>query len=224
MSTKHYCIAVMLVLWSFTNANCQQPEQTIAAIHGQLDNGTTTISKVLSDPAYVQLHSLTPFRELIRDHATAETLTMITPNEPGVKATIKGIIKDASGKPLTDKLVYVYHTSTEGWYSDTAPHVAQNQGDRMHARLFAYFKTDAAGAFEFHTIRPNGYPNSDLPAHIHIEITVDDDNSFISELLFDDDPRLVGAIRSRSVNEHFLIEKNKGTATSSLYVYNIEVP
>jgi protocatechuate 3,4-dioxygenase beta subunit len=31
-------------------------------------------------------------------------------------------------------------------------------------------KTEREGRFELRAIRPSGYPDSDLPAHIHIEI------------------------------------------------------
>ena len=136
----------------------------------------------------------------------------------------KQIITAGNGNPQADKLVYVYQTSSKGWYADTAPHILQNEGDRNHARLFGYFKTDPNGKFEFTTIKPTGYPNSNLPAHIHIEVYLDEDKTFISELLFDDDPRLVGETRSRSIKEKFLIVKNSGTDNNPLYYYNIQIP
>ena len=46
---------------------------------------------------------------------------------------------------------------------------------------------------------------------------------FITELLFDDDPRLVGEIRENSIQAKFLITTNTGTEAKPLYQYNIVV-
>lgn len=125
---------------------------------------------------------------------------------------------------LNDALVYFYHTSDKGWYSDTAPHILMNEGDMGHARLFGYLKTDSKGQFEFETIRPKGYPNSDLPAHIHLMVWKDDQvvAGLPNELQFDDDPRLTPDRRSRSLREGNLIKKNSGTADKPVYLYDIK--
>ena len=52
-----------------------------------------------------------------------------------------------------------------------------------------------------HTIRPGGYPNSDLPAHIHLGLTVKGAGVGIGEVRFDDDPRLTPEQRKRSLDE-----------------------
>jgi protocatechuate 3,4-dioxygenase beta subunit len=83
------------------------------------------------------------------------------------------------------------------------------EGDRKHSRLFGYLKTDNKGRFELRTIRPAGYPNTDLPAHIHVEISESNDASgtLVTELQFDDDPRLTAEWRKRSRLEGFQIGK-----------------
>jgi protocatechuate 3,4-dioxygenase beta subunit len=169
------------------------------------------------------LHSLTPFREIIKTNARPETIRIVSNNEPGTKIKIQGHLINKSGTPLTNKLVYIYQTSSEGWYSDTAPHIRQNEGDRRHARLFGYLKTDSKGDFEFFTVKPKGYPNSSLPAHIHLEVSLSADKFFISELQFDDDPRLVGEIRVRSIKENFLIAGNTGSKEKPIYSYTIQI-
>lgn len=199
-----------------------QPGNVIKNINNKLLKGETTISNILSDTGYMFLHSLTAFRETIKQNANAEKIKLNSPVEPGTNITVKGTIINGSGTPLANKLVYVYQTSSEGWYADTAPHILRNGGDRRHARLFGYFKTSVNGNFEFQTVKPSGYPNSTLPAHIHIEISIDGNRSFISELLFDDDPRLVGDIRTRSVNERFFIVKNSGTIAKPVYEYVVK--
>ena len=61
--------------------------------------------------------------------------------------------------------------------------------------------------FELHTIKPSGYPQSDLPAHIHVHVTAEGYSNFVNEFLFDDDERLVGKIRENSVSNQFIIAK-----------------
>ena len=92
------------------------------------------------------------------------------------------------------------------------PHVGGNSGDQRHARLFGYAKTDASGKFEIHTVKPSGYPQSDLPAHIHVEITgLAGYQPRITEFLFDDDERLVGNIRANAQGEAFIISEPERT-------------
>lgn len=220
MRLKIMIFPFLFTLFSISSF-CQQND-LIDHIGTKLQKNETTISKVLSDTAYMPLHSLTSFREMIKQNAKPERIKLNSNAEPGTKIIIKGSVVNRSGKPMAGKLVYVYQTSSEGWNSDTAPHISKNEGDRKHARLFGYFKTDFSGAFEFETVKPKGYPNSSLPAHIHIEISLDDGN-FISELLFDDDPRLVGDIRTRSIEEQFYIAKNSGSVTEPVYRYKIQL-
>lgn len=200
----------------------QQPDQ-LKNISDKLSKGETTVSRLLSDDSLMSLHSLTEFRNIIKQNARAEKIRISTGSERGTEITVKAVVLDKAGNPVAGKLVYVYQTSSEGWYSDTAPHILKNEGDRRHARLFGYLKTGSDGKFEFTTVKPKGYPNSSLPAHIHIEIALAGNRSFISELLFDDDPRLVGDIRARAVAERFFIVKNSGTEKDPVYSYNVQV-
>ena len=209
------CINITLL------SSCQQTNTQIQTINGKLQRGETTISNILSDTSVMHLHSLTAFREVIKQNAKVEKIKLNTKNEPGTNITVKGLITDRSGNAQAGKLVYVYQTSSQGWYSDTAAHILMNEGDRRHARLFGYFKTDPNGRFEFTTVKPKGYPGSSLPAHIHIEIALGDNSNLITELLFDDDPRLIGEIRDRSVKEKFIISKNSGSPAEPIYFYQI---
>jgi protocatechuate 3,4-dioxygenase beta subunit len=201
-----------------------QTNDFIRVINTKLVKGEITISEVLSDTTFMQLHSLTSFREVIKQNAKSEKIKLNSDIEPGIKITINGLVLDKYGNPVVNKLVYVYQTSSEGWYSDTAAHILMYEGDRRHARLFGYFKTDSYGKFEFYTIKPRGYPNTNLPAHIHIEISLSNGLTFVSELQFDDDPRLVGEMRARSINEKFFIVKNRGTNEHPVYFYEIQIP
>ena len=128
----------------------------------------------------------------MKQYTIPNILTITTADEPGKRILVTGTIRNKEGKPVAGAIVYLYQTDTRGWYAASQPHVGGNEGDRRHARLFGYVKTGANGKFELHTIKPSGYPNSDLPAHIHIEITAEGYPTMVTELLFDDDDRLQG--------------------------------
>lgn len=177
----------------------------------KLKTGKATISQILTDKKYDALHPETSFRNIIEKYAKAETISIATDTIPGKKIKVTGTIKDQDGKPVADALVYLYHTDSRGWYAADAPHVLMNEGDMRHARLFGYVKTDKEGKFELHTIKPAGYPQSDLPAHIHVHVTAKGHRSFVNEFLFDDDERLVGDIRENSARNQFMIAKPEKT-------------
>ena len=224
MNVKTLKAALCFLLCAQT-ALCQDfmTNEIIAAkTRKALDNDQKTISDLLSDTSFMYMHSSTAFREIIKEHAKAEKIKIISDKEPGTKIIVKGVILNLNGKPVANALVYIYQTSSEGWYSDTAPHILQNEGDRKHARLFGYFKTNSQGSFEFETIKPKGYPNSDLPAHIHFEVNYEN-KSLITELLFDDDPRLIGDRRTKALQQQFILSANTGTEQKPVYVYNISM-
>jgi protocatechuate 3,4-dioxygenase beta subunit len=189
----------------------------------KLSRGESGISNIPGDKDLMPLHSLTSFRESIKKYAKAEKMNIISDDEPGVRITVKVLVTDAAGNPQSNALVYVYHTSDKGWYSDTAAHIQMNEGDRKHSRLFGHVRTNRDGRFELATIKPHGYPQSNLPAHIHIEATTENGKSLVSELLFDDDPRLAGEVRTRSITEGFVISKNIGTDHQPVYSYTVKM-
>ena len=198
----------------------------IRSLGEKLKSGEQTVSQVLMEPQYMALHPFTEFRNLIRQHAKAEKIRITNDREPGLKMTVKCRIVDAAGKPVPDALVYFYQTSDKGWYSAAAPHVEGNEGDFGHARLFGYVRTDAAGKFQVETIRPHGYPNSDLPAHIHLlawtaagEVI----HGLPGELLFEEDERLTGERKKRALSNGFVVAKNTGTKDQAVYEYRLKV-
>lgn len=133
-------------------------------------------------------------------------ISIATDTIPGKKIKLVGTVKNVEGKPVADALVYLY-TDSRGWYAVDASHVGMNEGDMRHARLFGYVKTDKNGMFELHTIKPSGYPKSDLPAHIHVHVEASGYQSIVTEFLFDDDERLVGKIRENAMRDKFPISK-----------------
>jgi protocatechuate 3,4-dioxygenase beta subunit len=221
---KIYCI---LLLGISRQMACAQPDSLslLQEAATRLQHKTTTVSAILSDKKYLQLHPATAFRELIKDHCTASALTITVPDEPGRKIKVMGSVTDRNGNPVAEALVYLYQTDTRGWYAADAPHVLQNEGDFRHARLFGYVKTDSSGQFELHTVKPSGYPRSNLPAHIHVHVTASGYVAYGTEFLFDDDERLKGGIREDALRNRFLVAKpEKGTGPfEQLFSYKMEL-
>jgi protocatechuate 3,4-dioxygenase beta subunit len=190
------------LLFSQTNK-----ETMIIETEEKIKTGKATISQILTDKKYDALHPETNFRELIKKFCKAEIISIASDTIPGKKIKVIGWVKNAESKPVADALVYLYHTDARGWYAADAPHVSMNEGDFRHARLFGYVKTNKEGMFELHTIKPSGYPRSDLPAHIHVHVDADGYSSYGTEFLFDDDERLAGRIRENAMRDKFPVAK-----------------
>lgn len=188
-----------------------------------MSKGEKWVSAVLTDTSFMFLHPVPAFREVIKKHAKVEKVRLAALPEPGVPTRIEVNVVDGFDKPVTGALVYLYQTDARGWYSDTAAHVLTQEGDRRHARLFAYLKTDDNGYFEVETIRPESYPNSSLPRHIHCEIVAADGRQLITELLFRDDPKLEGEAMSRALREGFFVGRNIGTKGRPVFTYQVRL-
>jgi protocatechuate 3,4-dioxygenase beta subunit len=185
----------------------------LSEVEKKLSDHSLTAPGVLSESVYDKLHPQTSFRELIKKYAAPGVLTITNDNEPGKKIKVIATIKDKDDKPVANALVYLYQTDVRGWYSANAPHVLMNEGDYHHARLFGYGKTDKNGRLELHTIKPSGYPQSDLPAHIHVHIIAAGYRPLGTEFLFQDDERLKGEILNRAIVEGGIIAKSEAAET-----------
>lgn len=218
-------VVILLCSTSPQMAAGQNSSNIINSINLQLKEGKTSITKILSSDSLMYLHSLTPFREVIKANATAGKISIVTGKEPGTRITVKGLVVNKKGEPQKNLLIYAYQTSDKGWYADTGAHILINSGDIKHARLFGYLKTGEQGEFSFETIKPKGYPNSDLAAHIHIHFWAEDLRTLHGpgELMFDDDPRMTPERRRRSMSDGYLISKNTGTEKKPVYEFKIIV-
>lgn len=181
-----------------------------------LEAGRATTNDLLASPSWMPAHPWPRFRALIRRFARESRAVLVTPEEGGDRLRVTGTVRDSDGKPLAGALLYVYQTGAKGWYSDLSPHISGNGGDEQHARLFGYLRTGTDGRYELQTIRPAGYPHSDLPQHIHVEgFHPKGTRTFVTELRFDDDPRLTPAQRETSRREGFQIRRPTLVASRS---------
>ena len=214
IAVKKIILSILLCTAYFNAPFCQLNKETlIKEVEERLKTNQATNSQILTDRKYDAVHPETFFREIIEKYCKAETISIATDTIPGKKIKVIGTVKDTNGKPVADALVYLYHTDARGWYAADAPHVLMDEGDFRHARLFGYVRTDKNGRFELQTVKPSGYPKSDLPAHIHVHVSANGHLSYETEFLFNDDERLVGNIRKNAVRNNFLIAKPEKTGS-----------
>lgn len=111
-------------------------------------------------------------------------------DESGEPMVIEGTVTDADGAPAPGIIVYAYHTDDRGIYPD---------GDTRHGRLRGWAETDSHGRYRFDTIRPAGYPNVRVPAHVHMHVIEPGRCTyFIDDIHFTDDQRITEAQRRRT--------------------------
>jgi protocatechuate 3,4-dioxygenase beta subunit len=118
-------------------------------------------------------------------------ISIAGPSEPGDRLVVSGRVFQADGKtPAPGLVVYVYQTDHTGLYS-------ARRGDPP--RLRGWMKTDAAGRYEYSTVRPAPYPDGRIPAHVHTQIWgAGVPPQWNTELLFADDPRVPETERRES--------------------------
>ena len=128
--------------------------------------------------------------------ATLTSSGRIAPtSEPGTPLVIHGQLFGEDGRsPLAGATVFAYHTDRGGLYDKA--------GSPPHSwRLRGWTKTDAQGRFEFSTIRPGSYPNSNNPAHVHFTVFNGSARYHAGELQFSDDPLIQASHRAQDQGE-----------------------
>jgi protocatechuate 3,4-dioxygenase beta subunit len=160
----------------------QEPDAVLDALEAALRAGACP-TRVLSEPAFLRLHTRPRFRALIRVHARQSEIVLVTADEPGPPLSVSGTVRAADGEPLADALLFVYQTDAKGYYSPGGM-------DSANPRLFGYLRSAADGSYSFRTIRPERYPDEDEPVeqHIHIEVSSPAGAAQEARLGFADDP------------------------------------
>ena len=109
--------------------------------------------------------------------------------EPGESMRIAGKVMHPDGTTASGTIVYAYHTNAAGIY----PRDEKLRGTAAyrHGMLRGWVKTDTEGRYRFDTIRPAGYPSSNIPQHIHMHVIEPGRCTYyIDDIVFRDDPRL----------------------------------
>jgi protocatechuate 3,4-dioxygenase beta subunit len=94
--------------------------------------------------------------------ADDHTLTLTTPDEPGLPLTIHGLVLDAATQqPIPEAHLKIYHADANGEYQPAVPE------DESTARLSGEVRSGPDGRFTLHTIVPREY---DVPGNRHIHL------------------------------------------------------
>ncbi len=114
---------------------------------------------------------------------------VVPKGEPGQPLAISGIVVGPDGAPVAGASLYVYQTDHEGYYG------VKPVSDNRNPRLKLFLRSDARGAWAFDTIKPGSYPNSRIPAHIHVEVSAPGRPPKIFEIVFEGDPFVTDEMR-----------------------------
>lgn len=116
------------------------------------------------------------------------------PDAGDVPLVIEGTVRDADGAPAAGVVIYAYHTDSRGVYPPSAA-LAGTEAER-HGALRGWARTDAAGGYRFETLRPASYPDTTVPAHVHLHVLEPGRCTYwIDAIEFTDDPHLDDAER-----------------------------
>lgn len=104
-------------------------------------------------------------------------------DEPGERLVVSGRVLDA-GQPVAGVSIFVFQTDVDGRYAkDRTGNDAE-----LNPRLRGEMRSDAAGGYEYETIRPGHY--DDNPAHVHYLVRARRYYPLLLDLWFADDPEL----------------------------------
>lgn len=213
----------------------QSPDNRMAAQPGQLTQAERDLfaeaaaaakagdpSQLLADARYDSLRPHPVFRELIKAISQDHKVTICGEAEPGSRILVRGRMVDATGAPAAGVLAYFYHTNDRGLYAADAAHLEGQGGDPRFARLFGYLTTGENGEFEIRTIWPGGYPDTNLPRHIHLEVRDERFQTLVTEFVFKDDERLTGQIREQATRARFpMADPQNGADGVKTYEYTV---
>ncbi len=121
-------------------------------------------------------------------------------SEPGQPMTVSGFVYGRDRRPRSNVIVYAYQTNAGGIYPTSQR--SKGRASHRHGLLRGWALTGLDGGYQFETIRPAGYPGTDLPAHIHMHVIERGCATYyIDDIMFTDDPRLTsGKIRKLTLN------------------------
>jgi len=123
--------------------------------------------------------------------AAAPSVGRVAPQgEPGQPLTVSGVVSGSDGAPIAGASLYIYQTDHEGYYG------VKPASDNRNPRLKLFLRSDASGNWSFDTIKPGSYPNSQVPAHIHFEVSAPGRAPKIFEIVFEGDPFVTAEMRT----------------------------
>lgn len=126
---------------------------------------------------------------------TDNDLTRQHPEEPhGQRIIVAGRVLDADGRPVSGALIEIWQANAAGRYD----HMKDDHAAPLDPNFTGAGRTitDAAGGYQFTTIKPGAYPwrnhdNAWRPAHIHFSVFGTMFRTrLVTQMYFPDDPLL----------------------------------
>jgi protocatechuate 3,4-dioxygenase beta subunit len=116
-------------------------------------------------------------------------------DEDGQRIKVTGKAYQPDGRtPAADVILYVYHTDQQGIYPTRGDETGWG---RRHGYIRGWLETGPDGRYAFYTLKPAAYPDSTLPAHIHLTVLEPDGRYYwLGSYLFAGDPHLTERERS----------------------------
>jgi protocatechuate 3,4-dioxygenase, beta subunit len=108
--------------------------------------------------------------------------------DKGQKLMLTGTVFKLDGQTSApDVIIYYYQTDETGYYPKRE---GLDKRVKNHGSIRGWVKTDQNGKYSIYTTRPAPYPDRSSPAHIHVLIKEPgiDNEYYIDDLVFDDDP------------------------------------
>jgi len=108
-----------------------------------------------------------PFKNFLREQSPK-----------GIPLNVFGNVIDASGQPLKDAIIEIWHTNPDGNY------------DLNGYQYRASIRVNTNGEYNFETFLPGAYGGR--AQHIHYQITASQNHKLITQLYFSSDPMFEG--------------------------------
>lgn len=160
--------------------------------------------------------------------AVANGGTLLRSITPGDALFVTAWVRDERGQPVADAKVDVWHSSTTGLYENQDPTQAE-------MNLRGTFTTDAAGGFNFRSVKPAGYPvpidgpagkllgaqkrHNMRPAHLHFLIYKPGFKTIASQVYTEDDPYLETDSQfgvTKALIGHYVQHENEAAPVSDI--------
>ena len=132
-----------------------------------------------------------------RPENVSHTSIIVSPNEPGIPFIINGQIFKPNGREVANNvLIHLYHRDHAGFDFGLNDKVLSTW------RLKGWAKTNSAGKFEFHTIRPAPDHIGREGGHFHFTVvSADYGKQWIQKIHFLDDPKISKKEKQKSAAE-----------------------
>lgn len=125
--------------------------------------------------------------------------SIIESPDSGQRLRVSGVVRSLDGSPIPGATVDVWQTASNGLYAQQDPNQHPNN-------LRGIFTTDAAGRYEFITVRPVDYPvpvdgpvgrllaaagrQPVRPAHVHLIVSAPGHHTLVTHFFDSESPRL----------------------------------